>query len=207
MVKHLPTDVQLDDSKIKDHIKDTKSGLNIIKKRGRGLIDFVDKYRSFARIPEPDKRIVDIKNLLSGIVMLMKEECSTHDIEIILVVIPETLIINLDEKLIEQVLINLIKNSISAFNMNLKDSDKKINRKILLKAFTCPDNIKQIHVIDNGPGIQKENMDKIFIPFFSTKEKGTGIGLSLSKQIMYLHGGSIKVKSIYGRETIFSLHF
>lgn len=207
MIKHLPTKSQLDDPQLFDHIEDTKSGLKIIKKRGRGLIDFVDKYRSFARLPEPDKKNVEINKLLSGIVILMKEECIANNIEIRCSVIPKTLKIKVDEKLIEQVLINMVKNSISSFRTNFKNSEKKIKEKILLRAFPGPDNIKQILVTDNGPGILMENMDKIFIPFFSTKEKGTGIGLSLSKQIMNLHGGYISVRSIPDEETTFTLKF
>ena len=100
----------------------------------------------------------------------------------------------------EQILINLINNSIQAY-------DGISNKEIKLKAFSFQDNKTIIHVIDNGNGIQEDSIDKIFIPFFTTKEKGTGIGLSLSRQIMRLHNGQIKIRSIPEKETIFTLEF
>jgi signal transduction histidine kinase len=108
--------------------------------------------------------------------------------------------ISADEQLIEQVLINLIKNSIHAL-------ENRKNGKIEIKAFLNSRGRVSIQVIDNGVGILKDVLDKIFIPFFTTKQKGSGIGLSLSRQILRLHGGTITANSEPNKETIFTLKF
>ena len=114
--------------------------------------------------------------------------------------IKEELEIKADKKLIEQVLINLINNSVKAL-------ERIKNKEIKLKAYTQDNGKISIQVIDNGEGITKEIIDKIFIPFFSTREKGTGIGLSLSKQIMLSHGGTINMRSEPESGTVFTLLF
>jgi signal transduction histidine kinase len=105
-----------------------------------------------------------------------------------------------DENLIAQVLINLTKNAIQA---NEKNPEGKIQ---LIAGFTS-ENRPQIRVIDNGPGIPEDIIEQIFVPFFTTRENGSGIGLSLSRQIMRLHSGNLQVRSIPGKETVFTLNF
>jgi two-component system, NtrC family, nitrogen regulation sensor histidine kinase NtrY len=105
-----------------------------------------------------------------------------------------------DQNLISQVLINLVKNALEA---NEKNTDGKIR----IVAGADNTNHPEICVIDNGPGIPEENIDEIFVPFFTTRKNGSGIGLSISRQIMKVHGGNLKVKSVPDKETVFCLSF
>jgi signal transduction histidine kinase len=105
-----------------------------------------------------------------------------------------------DENLVSQVLINLLKNALEANEANP-------SAEIKIRAGIGPDNHPEICVIDNGPGIPEENLDEIFVPFFTTRQNGSGIGLSISKQIMRVHGGTLKVRSVPGKETLFCLSF
>jgi signal transduction histidine kinase len=130
----------------------------------------------------------------------MKEEMNMHHIECVANVVPEKLELSADEQLIEQVLINLIKNAVQAL-------EKTINPRIELKAFPDINGKIIIQLSDNGQGILPEVMDKIFVPFFSTKPKGSGIGLSLSRQILRLHGGTLTARSEPDVETVFTLKF
>ncbi|MFC2117567.1 PAS domain-containing sensor histidine kinase [Bacteroidota bacterium] len=209
MLKHISIDGKakktnlIEDENIEDLIK----GLNIITKRGMGLVGFVDQYRSFAQLPKPFLKKVVVKNLINDVETLMREECKKNNISMLLSTVPDNLQINMDEKLVEQVLINLVKNSISSFEKVKSNTSNEIEKIISVKAYSDIYNGKQIQLSDTGCGIEKENMDKIFIPFFSTKEKGTGIGLSLSKQIMLSHGGTINVQSESGKGAVFTLRF
>ena len=174
--------------------------METIHKRSTGLIHFVEKYRNLTKIPEPNFRVYRIKNQFENIYNLLKKEITEKNIQFNIVVVPEKLEITADEQLIEQVLINLVKNSIHALeNIN--------NGEIKLSAYINNAGKRVIQIYDNGQGIIKEVGDKIFIPFFTTKTSGSGIGLSLSKQIMRQHGGNIKVSSEPFVETCFTLTF
>ncbi len=181
-------------------IDDSVKGLNIIEERSDGLVDFVEKFRSLTLLPKPVFRQFSIMELFDSIKLLMAKEVHINKITLKIQVVPPSLILTADKKLIEQILINLVNNSIQAFD-NIK------NRKIILKAFYFSDKNPVIQVIDNGKGIDDENIDKIFIPFFTTKKKGSGIGLSLSREIMRLHSGRIRVRSVPEKETVFTLEF
>jgi signal transduction histidine kinase len=174
--------------------------LNTIQKRSKGLLSFVEIYRSLTKIPNPVFHEIELKNLFHEIIILMRSELQSSDIVLSMEVNPENLKLTADEKLITQVIINLIKNSIESFN-------NKKNGKIQIKAFISSQSETTIQVIDNGIGIPADLIDKVFIPFFTTKEHGSGIGLSLSRQIMKLHGGTISLSSKPGGETAFSLKF
>jgi len=132
--------------------------------------------------------------------MLMEEELKNNQIDLTSEIIPDDLDLYADEELIEQVLINLIKNSIHAL-------EGKSGAKIRVRAFVNKRGRVSIQVMDNGPGILPDVLDKIFIPFFTTKPRGSGIGLSLSKQILRLHGGTISASSEPDKETVFTLTF
>ena len=168
-------------------IENALKGLQAISKRSKGLSRFVDSYKSLSKIPEPVIGSVSVNELFEQILTLMKKDIESHDIQIFSNVKPIDLEINADEKLIEQVLINLLKNAIEAG----KDED---DFKIELSGYEERGNVK-IEVSDNGPGISSEVIDNIFVPFFTTKKEGSGIGLSLSKQILRRHGGNIEVVS------------
>ncbi len=181
-----------------DQIKNTAKGLEVIKTQGTDLMSFVQSYRTFLSVPEPDKELVPALALLEKIKLLLDEQKDLIKVEIEILVEPKELELYLDEKLITQVLLNLGKNA----QQSLEHQDKG---NIRIVAGINKMSKKYIQVQDNGPGISPELMDEIFVPFFTTKNTGTGIGLSLTKQIMRLHGGSISVSS--GKTTQFTLTF
>ncbi len=181
-------------------IGNTIKGLEIINERGTGLIGFVETYRKLTRIPQPDKKPVIVAHLIENTITLIKSEPANEHIQIMWEIKPMDLEIVADKKQVAQVLINLLKNSVEA----LKNQD---GGKIVLKGEINQNDRILISVTDNGPGIPEDLMDKIFIPFFTTKENGSGIGLSLSRQIMQMHGGSLKLVSVSGKNTSAILEF
>jgi len=181
-------------------IEEVHMAIKTINKRSNGLLHFVNTYRNLTKIPKPNFRLASLKELFEDIKPLMLDEIGTKPIELKMTVEPESLEFYADTKLIEQVLINLIKNAIHAM-------ENQENGSIIVRGILNKRNRVIIQVIDNGQGILKEVLDKIFIPFFTTKPKGSGIGLSLSKQIMRLHGGSIAENSKTGKGTTFILTF
>lgn len=183
-----------------ESVEEVQMALQTIHKRSTGLLHFVDTYRNLTKIPKPNFQIARVKDLFSDIHGLMEKELKENQIEYHQSIVPEDLEISADTKLIEQVIINLLTNAIHA----LEDVE---NATIEVKAFLNKRGRVTIQVIDNGRGILKEVLDKIFIPFFTTKQKGSGIGLSLSKQIMRLHGGSINAQSEPDKGTMFVLTF
>lgn len=181
-------------------IKNTLKGLEVIKEQGGDLMDFVQSYRSLLHVPDPNKSIVKGKDLLEKLEVLMSARLYDGQPDFKVICEPESLEFFIDEKQISQVLINLAKNA-------LQSVGNKENGKVRLIAGVETDGVKFIDVRDNGPGIPPEVMDEIFVPFFTTKSEGTGIGLSLSKRVMQLHGGSIQVRSTPDQETVFRLTF
>lgn len=180
-----------------NHIKNTAKGLEVIKEQGADLMEFVQSYRSFLSLPKPDKVLVSAQKLLEKIKVLMNQE-NESNISFIVETKPEELELYIDEKQISQILINLSKNAIQS----LGDQE---NGTIKITAGISKDHKKYISVWDNGPGISPDLIEEVFVPFFTTKNSGTGIGLSLSKQIMHLHGGNIAVVS--RENTRFTLTF
>ncbi len=181
-------------------INNTIRGLEVINERGAGLISFVENYRKLTRIPPPEKKAVDLEQLLDHTITLTNVVPPENSIQFSREVNPPNLQVLADKKQISQVLINLVKNSVEA----LKNSE---SGSVILRARLNEAGRTEITVTDNGPGIPAELMDKIFIPFFTGKESGTGIGLSLSRQIMMLHGGSLKIESVPGKQTTAILEF
>lgn len=183
-----------------DLLEDSVKGLNIIEERSKGLSDFVEKFRNLTLLPKPVFKEVDVSNMLRDIEILMRPDCKKNDTQFTVEVNAEKLMLTVDKKLIEQVIINLITNAFQAVsNQSVKE--------IRIKAFPGSEENVFIQVIDNGPGIPDSEMENIFIPFYTTKEKGSGIGLSLSRQIMRLHNGKISVKSDPGHQTTATLEF
>ena len=183
-----------------DSTEEIEQALKTIHKRSEGLLHFVNTYRNLTKIPKPNFEIVKAHDLFDNIKNLLANELVNNNIRMVVNVEPENLEFYADPKLIEQVLINLVTNAIHAL-------EKIRNGKIHLKAFRSKRGRATIQVIDNGAGILQEVLDKIFIPFFTTKPKGSGIGLSLSKQIMRLHGGSITATSEPEKGTTFTMTF
>jgi nitrogen fixation/metabolism regulation signal transduction histidine kinase len=179
---------------------DTLMALKAIQKRSKGLLSFVDTYRNLTKIPKPVFQSIELADFLREIKILMDSELRSSNIILITEVRAESLKLLADEKLITQLIINLIKNSIQAIG-------NKKNGKIQITTFKLLQSEIIIRVADNGSGILPDLIDKVFIPFFTTKEHGSGIGLSLCRQIMKLHGGNISVFSKPGEETVFTLKF
>ena len=163
-------------------------------------ITFIEKYRELTRIPQPQFRVVPVEDLFDRIQFLMKEQFENQSISYSSDIDPETLSLTADPALIEQVLINLCKNAAESV-------DGQANAEIKLLSWMDGSGRPVIEVIDNGKGIDDDMADRIFIPFFTTKPYGSGIGLSLSRQIMRLHKGTISVSSRPGVETVFKLKF
>ncbi|MFC2096158.1 PAS domain-containing sensor histidine kinase [Bacteroidota bacterium] len=183
-----------------ESIDEVHLAIKTINKRSNGLLHFVDTYRNLTKIPKPNFRISKVKEVLDDIQLLVQGEIKTKSIEYIVSTKPESIEFHADTKLIEQVLINLVKNAIHA----LENREKPM---IHVKAYYNKRGRVTVQVIDNGQGILPDVLDKIFIPFFTTKPKGSGIGLSLSKQIMRLHAGSITAHSEIEKGTTFTLTF
>ena len=181
-------------------IDEIELAIETIHKRSTGLLHFVESYRDLTRIPAPKFSIFPVRTLFDNVKGLMKNEMQNHNIQYITSTNPENLELSADEQLIEQVLINLLKNAIQAL-------EKTENPRIELNAFVDLNGKINIQMIDNGQGILPEVLDKIFVPFFTTKPKGSGIGLSLSRQILRLHGGTLTAHSNPDVETVFTLKF
>lgn len=179
---------------------DIRNSLKTITKRSNGLIHFVESYRNLTKIPKPKFNIISVKEIFDNVHLLMEKDLKLKGIECVIDISSTSLELTADEELIEQVLINLVKNSMHA----LSDIE---NAKIIMRAFLDKRGRIAVQVIDNGPGILKEVIDKIFVPFFTTKPEGSGIGLSLSKQIMRMHGGTLTAQSEPNVETNFTLRF
>ena len=188
-------------------ISDTIRGLNIIEDHGKGLIHFVESYRSLTQLPKPEFIRVNIQEFFERITILVNSYYDTEDNanpmnQIIKTKVdPEDLTLMADDKLLAQVFINVIKNSIEAFG-KISGGDE-----ILLNGSRNPDGRVVLSVQDNGPGMDAETVEKIFVPFFTTKESGSGIGLSLSRQIIRIHNGNISCDSALGHGTVVSMIF
>jgi len=191
----LVTNDQLDN----EDIQDINMAASIIKKRSEGLLEFVKDYRTISNVPIPKKQKVIVKQFLMNIELLMKPALEKANVELNILPIPTNAAIEIDPKLIEQVLINLINNSIHALQ----------GREVPLITlnYKLVNDKKVIQLTDNGMGIEEKIMSQVFIPFYTTKKNGSGIGLSLSKNILKKHGGNLLVSSEVGKYTSFSLIF
>lgn len=187
---------ELDD----DDIDSIEQALTTIQTRSQGLLNFVETYRNLTRIPRPNFRYFAVKELFERVHILLKPKMEKYSIICQPRVFPEDLMITADPDLIEQVFINLLLNAIHAVQENE-------NPIITLTASPNNNGRVSIEFADNGYGIKPDILDKIFMPFFTSKKDGSGIGLSLSRQIMHLHKGTITVKSVPGEGSVFTLTF
>lgn len=184
----------------REQLSDIHLSLQTISKRSDGLIHFVKEFRSLTSIPKPRPAQINVRNLLEELTILHKRELADRNIQLMIFVYPEDLTISADKNMVEQVLINLLRNAMQAF-------EEQENKMIEIKAAVNEKSRPIISVKDNGTGIDPEAMEKIFIPFFTTKKTGSGIGLSLSRQIMRQHQGTLTVKSTVGKGTEFLMRF
>lgn len=183
-----------------DDIDSVQQALSTISSRSQGLLTFVETYRNLTRIPRPNFRYFPVKELFDRAHSLLTPKMEKFGIQCNARVFPEDLMITADPDLIDQVVINLLLNAIDA----VKDSVQPI---ISVTASFNTNGRISIDFADNGSGIKPDILDKIFMPFFTSKKEGSGIGLSLSRQIMHLHKGTITVKSKPNEGAVFSLIF
>jgi len=184
----------------KEALSDIETGISTIKKRSEGLLKFTETYRNLSKITKANVAKVMVMELFEQVQQLMQPTIEKKKIELEVILRDPFLAMEADSDLIEQVLINLVLNAIDA----VKDQNQP---KVTLAAESNANGKVTIKVADNGSGIKPELLDKIFIPFFSTKKTGSGIGLSLCKQIMVLHKGNIQIQSNEGEGTVVSLLF
>ena len=179
--------------------EDLREGLSTIENRSKGLIKFIDAYREYTSLPQPKLKSIRLKELIDNVASLMKPELRRPNITFESSCESDYLTIQIDEEMIEQVIINLVKNAIESI-ADMENGRISIEGKYSEAAVI-------VEVSDNGPGIIKEAIGKIFVPFFTTKKAGSGIGLSLSRQILQMHNGTLSVESEPGVKTVFSLRF
>ena len=174
--------------------RDTREALAVIERRSEALMSFVDAYRSFTRIPAPTYEMIDVEALFGGVRRLVQAQA--HEITVAVDAAPPGLTLTADPDLLEQVLINLTLNSVQALEeQSVAAAPAAEEPKVVLRARPGRNGVPYLQVIDNGPGIAPDVQERIFVPFFTTKDAGSGIGLSLTRQIMRLHGGSVSVRS------------
>lgn len=181
-------------------VDDLELGIDTIKRRSEGLLKFAETYRNLNKITAPNVKQVLVRDLFENLHHLMQPTLEQKNIDMEIILKDPALILEADTNLVEQVLINLVVNAIEA----VKDKEEP---RIVLSGYIASTRKTVIKVSDNGSGMSAEVLDKIFIPFFSTKKSGSGIGLSLCKQIMMLHHGTISVQSLEGEGTAFILSF
>jgi two-component system nitrogen regulation sensor histidine kinase NtrY len=181
-------------------LDDVGTGIHIIQQRSEGLLRFAQVYRDFSTLASPQRTTLYVQELLQATRQLLAEQLAAQGIEVTLSVRPAHLTLHADGHLLEQVLINLVLNAAQAVNQTP-------NPRLNLLAWSDEQARVIIEVKDNGSGIPADVVDSIFIPFFTTRPNGSGIGLSLAKQIMQLHQGSIQVYSVEGAGSAFQLWF
>lgn len=181
-----------------DDLDDIKQALATIGSRSKGLIDFVNRYRTITKVPLPEMEEVTAEKLIDEVKPLIYSEIGEKKIVLKSWMSSPNIVLLIDKNQIQQVLINLTKNAIHSMESGgvldiIVDEE--------------PDRLPKIMVKDSGKGIAPDVLDKIFIPFYTTKPTGSGIGLSLAKQIMQMHGGILSVQSTVGEGTLFTMQF
>ena len=183
----------------KEDEADLLQSMQTIENRSKGLAQFVSSYGDLARLPKPQLEKVDIGELVNRVIDLESAQLKSKDVEILAQLPVQPVESNADPNMLEQVLINLVKNAIEAL-------DEQESGQISIMVQTMGEQVKLI-ISDNGPGMDQETLDNIFVPFFTTKKQGSGIGLSLSRQIIQAHEGKISVASTPGEGTSFEILF
>ncbi len=190
---------RLDGMPNSEELEDIRLGTETIKRRSEGLLKFAGTYRSLNKIERPNLGNVLASDLFENLYQLMEPSLIQKNIELDIILKDTQLQLELDLNLIEQVLINLLLNAMEAV--------KEVPNPYISLSASANDGKPQIKVSDNGKGIPADLLESIFIPFFTTRKTGSGVGLTLSKQIMLLHGGNILVASEEGKGSVFTLQF
>ncbi|WP_276090635.1 ATP-binding protein [Pedobacter sp. JY14-1] len=183
----------------RETLEDLRPAIQTIRRRSEGLLDFVKDYRLIAELPTPVLQYHTIGEVLHHIRVLMQPFASGRNIVLAIANTSAKVSLKIDLKLVEQALINLVTNSIHAV--------EEVERPLINIAYRLEQNRLYIDVCDNGKGVSPELMEKIFIPFFTTRKNGSGIGLTITRNIMKIHQGNLEVSSIPYEKTTFSLVF
>ena len=178
--------------------EELRQGLETIHTTGQGLVNFVMSYRKLTRLPMPEPTLIDVRPFLERMVQLAKHQHPLSRVRITLESVQEDLMTFADESMMTQVMINLLKNGIQAIG-------EAPNGEIRLRAYCDAQDVVRIEVANNGPKITPEIAEQMFVPFFTTKEDGSGIGLSLSKQMMRLQGGNVSLLPYRDEWTTFAI--
>jgi signal transduction histidine kinase len=181
-----------------DDVADVREALATIERRSQGLMRFVEAYRSLTRIPKPSFALFPVRSLFDDAQTLLRTSFGAANVALSVEVEPAGLELVADRALVEQVLLNLLLNALQAID--------EAGGRVTLRAHVGPNGRPVVEVEDDGPGIPEEALERVFVPFYTTKAAGSGIGLSLSRQVMRLHGGRLLVRSKPGR-TVFTLQF
>lgn len=171
-------------------------GLRIIQAQSERLLEFTESFRHLSYLPQPEKKLFSLTATLQNLQELLSGDCKENHITFTLTCQPESIDMNGDKNQLSQVLLNLLKNSMQAL-------EGKTDGTISIHA--QQDDRISIDITDNGPGILPELQEKVFIPFFTTKSEGTGIGLSLCKQIIRNHGGHLAIQESQPGKTVFHI--
>ena len=181
-----------------DQKDDLKTSLVTIEKRSDGLVNFINSTRSFTKTRKPDFQKVNLKELINRVLRLLANDLESCGIKVESEIDPVSLEITVDQALFEQVFINLILNSIEAL-ADVKDPV------VLIRVGRSPKQAVKITITDNGKGIRSEDIGNVFVPYFTTKANGSGLGLSICRNIIDQHKGQISVKSVPGSGTVFTI--
>ena len=183
---------------IRETVSDLKEALFTIENRSKGIMNFVNAYREFTSIPKPMFEETTSKDLIAQVLNLVQPQLKEKQITL-KTDFKEDFELLADTEQVAMVLINIIKNAVESI-------ENRLNPQIKIRTYER-DEQKIIEIADNGSGIEPEALEKIFIPFYTTKKTGSGIGLSLSRQIMQMHGGNLKVSSKVGEGSRFLIIF
>ncbi|MGW8315074.1 MAG: sensor histidine kinase [Bacteroidales bacterium] len=195
--RFVPDQIPIDPSKVDEKlIRGLVQGLSTIDDQTRGMVEFVNNYRKLTKLPEPVIVPLQVTDWLEKLGILTAEQLEKEEIRLILSVDPAIRNIHADKKLLSQVLLNLVNNAMDALR------SKTAGKELRIEVFRFDPSHVYIRVSNNGVPIPEEDLKKIFIPFYTTKENGSGIGLYISRQIVHLHGGLLSVTSQSG-ETSF----
>ncbi|PKG85136.1 histidine kinase [Colwellia sp. 75C3] len=193
---------------LSEELDDVLSAVKTVARRSDGLMQFVTSYRRLTRLPCPNKRTVSVATLFDHVSTLAKQNWQQSDIELTCSIVPQALDIHVDPDMIEQILLNLLLNAEHALaKVDRPIEQQNLASKIMLNAFLNVRGHVVIEVADNGKGIEDENMTQIFVPFFTTKKEGSGVGLALTRQVMLAHNGKVAVRNNSQGGATFSLTF
>ena len=195
-----------------EELDDVLAAVKTVARRSDGLMQFVTSYRRLTRLPSPNKKIISVASLFDHVTSLVQQNWQASTIELTCSIMPQTLDIHVDPDMTEQILLNLLLNAEHALMLKQRQVGNGIEQqtdapKITLHAFLNVRGHVVIEVADNGKGIEDENMTQIFVPFFTTKKEGSGVGLALTRQVMLAHNGKVSARNNDQGGATFSLTF